>query len=274
MLLFLTNEEKEKMQTKGYMSEHLLCLYSMTSNKTALYNNNFPVYLSDYDEADVILFGLTDRGEGGLECVQEMLRSSINELNIVTPKPLTGLLGIETRYVDWDYHINVERFDLDLHGKSYQNIRYCVHRANKMRYHVRPSREFTRKHIYIMSRHMAKHSLDVWDFEELLSLERFFKEHSHGFLMDVYHENKLVGFDVIDFFEDNKVMVVPLGVYLDVPCLADFLMYENIKYAKSKGYKWLDIGLACGNIGLQTFKEKWLAEPKYQLFVQTSKASR
>ena len=274
MLLFLTTEEKEKVQRKGYMFEHLLCLYSMASYKTALYNNNFPVYLSGYNEADIILFGLENKQEDGLECVQEMLRFPVEKLNIVTPKPLTDLSDVETSSIDWDYHINVEQFDINLRGNGYQNLRYSVHRADKMKYHMKLNREFTRNHIYIMARHMARYSLDVWDFEELLSLERFFEEHNHGLIMEAHHEDKLVGFDVMDFLEDNKIMVVPLGVYLEMPSVADFLMYENIKYAKRKGYKWLDIGLACRNIGLQNFKKKWFAEPKYPLFVQTIKISK
>ena len=256
MLLFLSNDEKEEMQKKGYMSEHLLCLYSMTSDRTALYDNNFPVYLNGSDEADIILFGLADKVGDGLDCVREMLQPPIKELNIVSPKPLTSLAGakVETQYVDWDYHIDLKRFDLELRGNGYKEIRYSIHPADKMGYDIRLSREFTLKHTYIMARHMGRHKLDVWDFEELLSLERFFREHSHGLMMEAYHDGKLVGFDIVDFFEDNRIMVVPLGVYLEEPSLPDFLMYENIKYAKSKGYEWLDIGLACRRAGLQGFK--------------------
>ncbi|MCJ7634723.1 hypothetical protein MUP77_20320 [Candidatus Bathyarchaeota archaeon] len=270
-LLPLTNEEKERFQKQGYMSEHLLCLYSMASERTALFQGNFPLYFNGHGEADVILFGLADTKEDGLNCILYLLQNPVTELNIVSPRPLTGLAGIATLYADLDYHINLDRFDLEMRGNSYKDVRYSVHRADKMNYHTRISREFTQKHTYILSRHMANHKLDAWDFEELLSLERFFKEHNHGFMMEVYRDEELVGFDVIDFFEDKKIMVVPLGIYLDAASLADFLMYENIKYAKRRGYKWLDIGLACRNPGMQAFKEKWLAEPKYQLFVQTIK---
>ena len=61
MLRILNSREKEDLQRKGYMCEHLLCFYSMVSNQTALYNNNFPVFLNPFGEADVILFGLEDR---------------------------------------------------------------------------------------------------------------------------------------------------------------------------------------------------------------------
>jgi len=271
VLLFLSNNDKEKMQKKGYMSEHLLCLYSMASDRTALYDNNFPIYLNSMNEADIILFGLADKKKDGLDCIREMLQPPFKELNIVSPKPLINLpcARIETQYMDWDFHIDLKRFNLNLRGNAYKNIRYSIHRADKMGYELKLSREFTPKHTYILARHMARHKLDAWDFEELLSLERFFRDHSHGFMMEAYIKDELVGFDVIDFFEDSRIMVVPLGVYLETPSLPDFLMYENIKYAKNKGYDWLDIGLACRRTGLQGFKEKWFAEPKYQLYVQT-----
>ncbi|MFH0897306.1 MAG: hypothetical protein V1850_04580 [Candidatus Bathyarchaeota archaeon] len=265
---FLTNYEKEQLQKSGYMCEHLLCFNSMSSGRTALYGNNFPVYFSDHGEVDAILFGFKDKKANKLACVQELLNLPIKELNIVTPEALTDLAGIETRYIDWDYQINIKRFDINLKGREYKNIRYSSHRADKMRYCVKFGRELTPSHIYIMSRHMARHTLDIWDIEELLSLEHFFREHRHGFMMEAYFEDELVGFDVIDFFEENRIMVVPLGIYLESPSLPDFLMHENIKYAKENGCEWLDVGLTCGNTGLKSFKEKWFAEPKHELFVQ------
>ena len=44
MLRFLTDEEKEEAQKRGYMCEHLLCLYSMIADRTALYDQHFPVF--------------------------------------------------------------------------------------------------------------------------------------------------------------------------------------------------------------------------------------
>jgi len=269
MLHFLTDEGKEEAQKKGYMCEHLLCLYSMTADRTALYNNNFPVYFTSYGEADVILFGLAKKDEDKLTCVQELLELPLRELNIVSPATMTDLVGIESKYVDWDYHINVEQFDLDLKGKQYKNLRNRVNQAEKKGYYTRFGRTYTSNHAYILSRHIARHTLDIWDLEELLSLDRFFKEHSHSYMMEAYHQDKLIGFDVVDFLEENKIMVVPLGIYLEEPSLADFLMYENLRHAQNKGYKWLDIGLTCRNVGLQGFKEKWLAKPKYKVSVRT-----
>lgn len=268
MLRFLSEANKDEGQKRGYMCEHLLSWYSMPSEKMAILNDDFPVYLSGYDEADLVLFGLSKTEIDVANCVSEMFKLPINELNIISPNKLS-FPDVETLYVDWDYHIDLKRFDFDLKGSKYKNIRYSVNRMSKVGYSVKLSREFTRNHAYIISRHMARHSLDIWDFEELLSVERFFSEHNHGFMMEAYEDGKLVGFDVVDFFEDNNIMVVPIGVYLEKPSLADFMMWENLKYAKDKDFSSLDVGLSCRNSGLQKFKSKWLAEPKYKLFVQT-----
>lgn len=274
MLRFLSDMEKEKAQRRGYMCEHLLCWYSMSAERTALYNDDFPVYFSGYDEADIILFGLANTEVDRLTCVRDLLRLPLRRLNIVSPEALKGLAGVETRYVDWDYYIDVDHFDLDLKGKKYRNIRYNVKKADRRDYRSKLAREFTKSHAYILTRHMARHTFEIWDFEELLFLERFFKEHNHGFMIEAYHESRLIGFDVIDFLEEKRIMVVPLGIYLEEPSLADFLMLEDLRYAKENGYRWLDIGLTCRNTGLQGFKEKWFAEPKYKLFIQTMEVAR
>ena len=268
MLRMLNKKEKEEVQRRGYMCEHLLCLYSMISEKTALYDEAFPVFLNSYGEADVILFNLGQEKKDKFECVQQLIKLPVNTLNIVSPVSFQGLLNVKTRYVDWDYHINVNQFDFNLKGNEYKNIRYRLRQAEKMGYYIKLNRRFTANHTYILSRHMARHKFDVWDYEELLSLERFFRNHDHGLMMEVYEDDKIVGFDVVDFFEDNSIMVVPLGVYLETPHLSDFLMYENLKYAKENGYAWVDVGTSCGVAGLKRFKEKWFAKPKFTLFVQ------
>jgi hypothetical protein len=269
MLHFLSDEEKEAAQKIGYMCEHLLCLYSMTANRTALYNRNYPVYFSGYEEVDLVLFGLTENKEEVWNCIHDLLRLPLKQLNIISPDRFLPLKDVTKNYVDWDYHINVREFDLNLKGKQYKNLRYRINQAARFGYTIRIGRIITSRHLYILSRHIARYPLDIWDLEELVSLTRFFTEHHHGFMMEVYHNGKLLGFDVVDFFEEKKIMVVPLGIYLEAPSLTDYIMYENLRYAKNTGYAWLDVGVTCRNTGLQDFKEKWLAKPKYKLCVQT-----
>lgn len=269
MLRILSRKEKEEAQRRGYMCEHLLCLYSMISDRTALYNDDFPVFMNGYEEADVVLFGLGKGDEDRYECVRELVKLPISTLNIVSPVVIQGLTSVRARYVDWDYHISVDSFDFDLKGGAYKNIRHNLRKAEKMGYRMRLTREFSPRHTYLISRHMARRRLDVWDYEELLSLERFFREHDHGLMMEAYRDDRLVGFDVVDFFDDNGIMVVPLGIYLEAPLVSDFLMYENLRFARYKGYEWVDVGPACGRAGLRRFKEKWFAEPKFKLCVET-----
>jgi len=241
----------------------------MVSNQTALYKDTFPVFINNFEETDVILFGLGKKNEDRFECVRELINLPITKLNIVSPIAFHGFPNLRTKYVDWDFHISVDKFDFDLKGSEYKNIRYRLRHADKRGYHVRLTREFTPNHTYILSRHMASHKFDVWDYEELLSLERFFREHNHGLIMEAYEEDRLVGFDIVDFFEDNKIMVVPLGIYLEVPLVSDFLMHRNLLFARDNGYEWVDVGSAFGSNGLRRFKEKWFVKPKFKLHVQT-----
>jgi len=269
MLRVLSKDEKEEFQRRGYMCEHLLCLYSMVADQTFLYNDDFPVFVSSFGEADIVLFGLGKEEGDKFECVKELVKLPVNTLNIISPIAFRELPNVRTKYVDWDFHIHVDRFDFDLKDSKYKDVRYRLKQVEKIGYQMQLSREFTPKHTYILSRHMARHKFDAWGCEELLSLERFFREHDHGLMMEAYKDDRLVGFDVVDFFEDNNIMAVPLGIYLDVPLISYFLMYENLKFARDKGYEWLDVGLSCEVTGLRQFKEKWLAKPKYKIYVQT-----
>jgi len=239
----------------------------MISDRTLLFDEDYPVFLNSYGEADVILFGFQDGNP--IKCITELRDWPLSSINIISPISFEEKYSIDKCIIDWDYHINVNDFDLTLRGRKYKSIRYHLRNADKQDFHIKIGNKFTRNHLYILSRHMARHKLDVWDYEELLSLERFFKEHKHGKMMEVYHNDLLVGFDVIDFFEDNKIMVVPLGIYLNIPTITDFLMYENLKFAKENGYELLDIGLTCGSVGLKDFKEKWFAKPKFKIYIQS-----
>jgi hypothetical protein len=271
MLVTLNKGEKEAFQRKGYMCEHLLCLYSMVSDQTFLYDNNFPVFLNGFGEADVVLFGLEKKQTIELDCIKNLNKLDIDTLNIISSNSYDDLPNVKTRSIDWDFHINVNQFDFNLKGSKHKNIRNRLRQANRMDYNIRLTREFSRKHTYILSRHLSRRKYDKWDYEELLSLERFFREHNHGFMMEVYKGRQLIGFDVVDFFEENKIMVVPLGIYLENTVISDFLMYENLKFARDNGYKWIDVGLSCGNSGLRRFKEKWSGIPKYKVHIQQMK---
>ena len=255
-LRFLKKSEIEDAQKEGYVCEHLLCFYSTVAYRTALYDDDFPVFISRYDEADVILFGLKDIYGDKLDCLRDLVKMPIKILNIVTPEPVSALHNTEVKYSVWDYHIDVRQFDLYLKGRKYKSICYRVKHEEKSGYYTKISRSITPSHIYLLSRHMTHHNLYAWDFEEMLSLERFFRKHPSGLMIELYQDDKLLGFDIIDFLENNRIMVVPLGIYLEAPGVADFLMYEDLKYAKENNYVELDIGPDCGEPKLRQFKDK------------------
>ena len=74
MLKILTKKDKELLQRRGYIYEHLLCLYSVVSDTTALYEDAFPVFVNSYGEADVVLFSLGPKKKDRLKgCVSTAL---------------------------------------------------------------------------------------------------------------------------------------------------------------------------------------------------------
>jgi hypothetical protein len=88
MFEILSKKDKESLQRKGYIYEHLLCLYSGVSDTTVLYNADFPIFINGFREADAILYGFGDENKGRHECVKKLSRLPINKLNIVSPVPL------------------------------------------------------------------------------------------------------------------------------------------------------------------------------------------
>jgi hypothetical protein len=267
MLRLLDKQEIELFQRKGYMCEHLLSLYSIIAQQTALLDDSFPVFINGFQEADVVFYGLKDKSAGRIENLYG-LEQHFETINIISPIRIQGQ-NIITKYVDWDYHIHLDDFSLDLRGKEYKRIRYRVKQAEKQGYYTKVSRKLTSNHLYLLSRYMSVHELTPWDYEELLSLERYFREFNHCIMIEVYNQGELRGFDIVDFYDDTGMMIVPLGIYLQPQKISDFMMYEDLKFATERGYEILDIGPSCLNPGLQRFKEKWFAKPVHQLFVQT-----
>ncbi len=266
MLRCLNKQEINSFQQKGYMCEHLLSLYSIIAQQTALLDDNYPVFINGFREADLIFYGLKNRNVGTPKHLNE-LEQYADTINIISPIKIEGQ-NITTQYVDWDYHLYLDEFSLDLIGKKYKRIRYRVKQAEKQGYYTKISRELTSNHLYLLSRHMSVHELNPWDYEEMLSLERYFTEFNNCLMIEVYNQGILMGFDVVDFYNDTSMVVIPLGIYLQPQKVSDFMMYEDIKFAKQKGFEILDVGPSCLNPGLQQFKEKWFAKPVHQLHVQ------
>jgi hypothetical protein len=113
---------------------------------------------------------------------------------------------------------------------------------------------------------MTKEIYNVWDYQLYLAINEYVSRFSSPRFFDVFLNSELVGFDLVDF--TDTVMVVPLGFILaSHPSLSDFLMFEEVVYAKKQGMDWLDVGWSC-DPGLKEFKKKWTAVPRFTVYVQ------
>lgn len=233
-------------------------------------------YLAYYDSTGkmlwLTLFEL--RGRRGNNAQRfECLKTAIDEFKpkrIVTTSPEELKVEIdayscESTFFDKDYQIKLDDFDEHLRGGSYQDLRYRVKNAVKRGYTFDMGREMTFAHTYILASHIAKRDYNLWDYQAFLRLDNYIRNSPGVKVFNVFLSDVLIGFDVVDFLGD--IMATPLGFCLDYPSLADFLMHNEILYAKQQGYKWLDIGWTC-NPGLEEFKKKWKAIPKFDICVQ------
>lgn len=218
------------------------------------------------------LFGLDD-GEGTIEDMSECFEASVklfqpNEVVTTSPTRLPSDLGglhCETVYEDKDYQINLRRFDEKLSGGTYKPLRYRVRNAEKRGYSLVVGKKFTVAHSRIVALHMTKMVYAAWDYQLYLRLGDYFRRFSSPRLFNVFLDDTLIGFDVTDSLSDT--MAIPLGFYSDYPSLADFILYQEILYGKEQGFEWLDVGWAC-DAGLETFKKKWTAVPRFNICMQ------
>jgi len=269
----LTEDDALRYQSCGYFDEHLVTFYSLAYGEPYIYEDSFLVYHNALNKTLWIsLFGLNgngDNNEDRIECVQTSLDTfKPREFATTSPEKLqlsTHDYRCERIFFDRDYQIDLHKFDENLRGGSYKSLRYRVNDARRRGYTIAIGKEVTPTHSYIISTHMAKRSYNLWDYQLYLKAEEYIKKFSSPRLFNAFLDGILIGFDVVDFLDN--IMATPLGFYLDYPSLADFVMYEEILYAKKQGFDWLDIGWACSP-GLEEFKKKWMGIPKLDVWVQ------
>lgn len=274
----LNTRAARKAQRCGYFDEHLTGLYSIAYGKPYLYRDMYLVYEDSASKAlSLTLFVLdkdSDSEEDRLQCFREVAAHFKPARMIITsPSKLPdsdGSYACEKSYRDKDYQILLEQFDENLTGGSYKSLRYHVNHAQRHDYALVLSKLFTPAHINILAHFLAKSkNYEIWDYQLYLALGDFFSKRGSHVLFNVFSDGLLVGFDVVDALTD--VLCVPLGFYLDYPSIADYLIYEEILYAKKHGFMWLDIGWACNVLGLEEFKVKWKAVPRFEVYVQVFK---
>jgi len=266
----LSHKDVLSCQRRGYFDEHLVALYACAYGEPHLYEDTYLLY---HDELSgtlwITLFGLLSKKEDRMGCLRASIERFEPEKVIVTSPEKLPLdvddYHCDTVYFDKDYQINLPEFDDGLRGRAYKDLRYRVNNAKKRDYTLALGKTVTPAHSHLLALHLTKRSYALWDYQLYLKIGEYVEKYSSPRLFNVLLNSRLIGFDLVDALKD--VLATPLGFCLDYPSLADFMIYEEILYAKSKGFKWLDIGWAC-NPGLEEFKKKWMATPRFDVCVQ------
>lgn len=274
-LKLLSHEEVVESQQRGHFDEHLVTLYSTVYGEPYLYEDTYLLYHDPASKTvSLTLFELdreisNDRER--INCFKDLtVYFKPDKVVVTSPTKLSSHISeysCQKVYQDKDYQIALEQFDEKLAGGSYKSLRYRVNHAKRCGYSLAIGRVLTSAHMTIMARYLARSkNYELWDILLYLGLNQYVSEFALPRLFNVFLDGLLIGFDVVDAL--NDVLAVPLGFYLDYPSIADFLVYEEILYAKKQGFKWLDIGWACNLPGLEEFKTKWKAVPRFHVYMQ------
>ncbi len=256
-------------QQLGHFDEHLASFYSLAFGEPYVYEDTYLVYYDRFSKILYLSLFELNGYEDKLQCVETNVKLfEPEEIVITSPEKLQTDIGdfhCANINFDRDYQIYLPKFNETLEGNAYKHLRYRVRNAIKRGYYLEIGRKMTPAHYHLIACHEATKKCDLWDSQLYLGIRDYLKHFASPLLFNVFSNKMLIGFDVVDFLKDT--MTIPLGFYLEYPSLADFILFREIAYAKEKGYTWLDLGWAC-NPGVESFKKKWMAEPKFEIWTQ------
>lgn len=268
----LNQNEVTLYQERGCFDEHLVALNAQVYGDPYVYQD---AYLAYHDPMSktlwLTLFELNNckTPVNKYDCLKAAISDfQPRKIKAASPeklKPKIGEYNCESTFFDKDYQIKLEEFDDNLRGGAYQSLRSRVNNAVKRGYKLSVGKKITPAHSYLMASHISKREYQLWDLQLFLRLQNFMERSKTARLLNVFLDDVLIGFDVVDFM--GKIMAATLGFYLNYPSLTDFMMCKEITYAKEQDYEWLDIGWACSP-GVEEFKRKWKGIPKYSIYVQ------
>jgi hypothetical protein len=268
----LSEIDVSRCQERGYFDEHIITLNAQVYGTPYIYEDAYLVYHDPMTKMLwLTLFELNgnDNHVDRLECLKtSLVEFEPAKIRAASPEKLETTIGgyhCASSFLDRDYQIDLAKFDENLRGGSYDCLRYRVNNAIRRGYSLSIGKEMTPAHSYIVASHISKRNYNLWDYQLFLRLHNYVGNSTTAKLFNIFWEDVLIGFDVVDFLDNT--MATPLGFYLDYPSLADFVMYKEVQYAKEHKYDWLDIGWACGP-GVEEFKKKWKGIPRFNICVQ------
>jgi len=265
-------DDVPRYQKRGYFDEHLITLNAQVYGDPYIYEDTYLVY---HDPISKMLWLTLFELNGHSNIIDRIkcLKTSIDEfkprkIRAASPEKLEQTIGdyyCENAFSDRDYQIKLDEFDENLRGGSYECLRYRVNNAIKRGYSLGVGKDITPAHSYIMASHVSKRNYNLWDHQLFLRLQNYVGKSTTAQLFNVFLDDVLIGFDVVDFLDNT--MATPMGFYLDYPSLSDYIMYKEIVYAKEQKFEWIDIGWSCSP-GLEEFKKKWKGIPRFNIYVQ------
>jgi hypothetical protein len=268
----LSENDVPRYQERGYFDEHLITLNAQVYGDPYIYEDTYLVYHDPMSKMLwLTLFELNgqENHTNRLECLKaSLVEFEPRKIRAASPEKLEPSIGdyyCANAFSDRDYQIKLDEFDENLRGGSYDCLRYRVNNAIKRGYSLSVGKEITPAHSYIMASHISKRNYNLWDYQLFLRLHNYVGKSPTAKLFNVFLDDVLIGFDVVDFL--GNTMATPLGFYLDYPSLADFIMHKEIVCAKEQKFEWLDIGWACSP-GLEEFKKKWKGIPRFNIHVE------
>ncbi|PVX23958.1 MAG: hypothetical protein CW691_09200 [Candidatus Bathyarchaeum sp.] len=263
----LTKSALVHYQSLGQFDEHLVSLYSLAYGRPYIYKDTYLAYYDKYSKILHLNFFELHESENKFSFIQEAIKHFKPEKLVITaphemPQTVANFCCISINK-DTDYQLYVADFDENLKGGKLKDVRYRVHNAEKRGYTLKISKKMTPAHFHIMAQHEHSKRLDLYDRQLYFAILDYLRKFKTPVLFDVVSDGSLLGFDLIDFLGDT--MTVPLGFYNNAPSISDFIMFNEVKYAKQKGFTWLDLGWAC-NVGIEEFKKKWTAIPRFHIW--------
>jgi hypothetical protein len=257
-------------QQLGHFDEHLASFYSLAFGEPYIYKDTYLLYYDRFSKILYLSLFELNGCEDKLQCIKTAAKL-FEPVEVVTTSPeklQSDIRDFHCANIDFDrdYQIYLPKFDETLKGNAYKDLRYRVHNALKRGYYLEIGRKMTPAHCHLVACHELERKCDLWDSQLYLGIRDYLEHFTSPLLFNVFSNKMLIGFDVVDFL-NNTTMTIPLGFYLDYPSLADFILFKEIVYAKEKGYTWLDLGWSC-NSGVESFKRKWMAEPKFEIWTQ------
>ncbi|MCW4034619.1 MAG: hypothetical protein NWF03_04575 [Candidatus Bathyarchaeota archaeon] len=245
----------------------MVSLYSLAYGKPYIYKDTYFAYFDKFSKILHISFFELTESENKFSCIQEATKHFKPEKLVITaphelPQTIGNFVCVEVNK-DTDYQIYVPDFDETMGGAKFKDARYRVHNAQKRGYTLEISKKMTPAHFHLIAQHEHSKRLDLYDRQLYFAILDYVRKFKSPVLFNVVCDETLLGFDLIDFLGDT--MTVPLGFYTDAPSISDFIMHNEVNYAKQKGFNWLDLGWAC-NLGIAEFKKKWTAIPRFDIW--------